>query len=334
MSRPGPRTQPYLQHFGVRNATGIEDRIIETVRSYLGAADDFSAVPVRLSRIAPHFGITPTPVFTNDVANGQLRYEDQEQRFLIAINPHNDAQRPRIYETDLTPLRGAIKGRLRFTYAHEFAHRFFFIATSKGTQRLLHQVLDGLNGTERTTLEYTLSTFEEALCDRIAARLLIPDELLPAIMKELHKAATTPHFFEVVNRLVERLAVTRECLLVRAAHTARGNSGTWTNDRICLLIANSTRSGSRRHAQRKLRIKVLIATKGAAIGHTYPGMPVKRLGTSFEEKITALLNGSNGVKVLNVPIGVDDQMIEGYAIRIPASNPHLLVTGTLERQKP
>ena len=130
----------------------------------------------------------------------------------------------------------------------------------------------------------------------------------------------------------ERLAVTRECLLVRVARAIRLGRAPWPDDRACFLIAQSNRSGARRQAQRELRMTVLLTARDGVFRSSYPGMPVGRFGTGLHELASSLLQDRSLIQIIN-PIRLGQgglaPLFSGYAHRTAGIAPQLLIGGLL-----
>jgi len=318
--------RPYLAHFAVPTSVHLEALIVAQVRAFQPDVT-FADLPIRLAAAAARANVNPKPIFTDRVSEGRLTFDAAAGQFQIWLNRHADARRPRWYDEELNPNALDIKGRLRFTYAHELAHRFFFLEHGLIWERLLDRVT---NRDDAQAYE-ALYDAEEVLCDRIAARLLIPDKIVREIGTHLTGLIDTHEVGLEVMRLAERCAVTRESFLVRIARAIGLRELPWPEDAICLLIGHSTRSGSRARAQRKLRIKVMLTARNS-LGHVYPGMPVQKLSAALAAYVCEALTDTRAISRIDTILlpGSPDLVLQGWSHRYAAlAGEQLLLWGRL-----
>lgn len=158
--------------------------------------------PVLLSTIAEDFSINPAfrlkPLGSN---MGTMKFDQDQGCFVITINQSltRDPQQISLAtETDLNP--GG-----RFTYAHEIAHRFFYIPSpEKGYERCISLAVSDPQEPKSKGVIIDLKDQEERLCNYIARRVLLPEFLVAKWAKEHGYDVNTP--FPEIGNLVSKLS--------------------------------------------------------------------------------------------------------------------------------
>jgi hypothetical protein len=195
--------QQYLQLLGAASTKDFEDQVVGAVTQAL-CGHPRSGLQVRLSKVARDFNIRPLPEFIPGAHDGEITFQQPPGEFVIKLcNADGNSLRAR-----------AAEPRMRFTYAHEFAHRFFFVHVGDKWERALHVVTSNLDTAERMRHRITLRRIEEGLCNRIARRLLIPDEFLD-VNWPADWLSEGEKFFDLLSVVAGSLGVSRDCLLVR-----------------------------------------------------------------------------------------------------------------------
>ena len=195
----------YLRLLGAPDVKALEDRVVDTILGAVRQRDSDRKLPVRLSLVANDFCISPVPHLTNGAHDGQLDYEEQSGRFVITLcTPFPD--RP----LNAQPNRS----RMRFTYAHEVAHRFFFVNECGKWARARDLATSNLPVAEEMKQRITLSRIEEGLCNSIARRVLIPDVELGGVdLRDWFGKGK--EFVHLLTATARKFGVSRDCLLVR-----------------------------------------------------------------------------------------------------------------------
>lgn len=291
--------QAYLALLGAHTPKELYDKIITRVRSAIGSNPD---VPVKLSQCARTFQIIPQPEFDNSVRDGELVYSEGQHSFVIRLNA--EFKRPsapddaHLYPSDMYD---DLVGRARFTYAHEFCHRFFFIDTSAGCERAIaviaRQYADLL---ERTRFVRAASLAEETLCNRFAGDVLVPDRLLTSLLSSwgISNLAASDNIFSLVDLIKRNFNVSRECAFVRIERWWRAKKIDIAEGFTALWISQSqvkggSTPGSSGKSRLAARIKVAIWPHkfgNLKIRRIFPGIAVENLGEELSEFVDMRLS--------------------------------------------
>lgn len=152
------------------------DGIVDLLRAKVG---ENSIPPVFLSSAAEDFLIDPEPIFNRDKYSntGQISFDQKNGHFVIEMENElltNPNDMPvNFAESGLTP-------RGRFTYAHEIAHRFFFVPTNHGWEWGITLLTKYKKHSSFLQFAfYYLNRQEERYCNQIARQVLVPADALP-----------------------------------------------------------------------------------------------------------------------------------------------------------
>lgn len=264
--------QSYLSLLCAADVPTLEDTVVRKVLGVLGELGMSRALPVRLSKVASFFQIEPRPKLVRTTHDGDIQFDDATRRFVIRLRRYGQqdensaiAQVPKL-------------SRLRFSYAHEFAHRFCFVPRNDTWVRALTLATEDLAPAARMRERITLSQLEEGICNDIARRVLIPDVHLGRYcnIAEWFKRGSGLHRELKTAALAFR--VSRECLLVRLQREIDKNRIP-TVDRGVILVGGETRGPGTSKGRYVPRVVTAIAPK------TVNRQPVERLhpGTELQE---------------------------------------------------
>jgi hypothetical protein len=195
----------YLRLLHAPNVKALEDQIVDTLLRAVRQQHSGKMLPVRLSLVANEFSISPMPHLTQGAHDGQLEYHERSGQFVITLCTPFPGR----------PLREQPnRARMRFTYAHEVAHRFFFVNERGKWARARDLATSNLPLAEEMRQKITLSRIEEGLCNSIARRVLILDVELDAV--DLGDwFGRGKEFIHLLTSTARKFGVSRDCLLVR-----------------------------------------------------------------------------------------------------------------------
>lgn len=198
--------QRYFELLDVENRDQLENRVVAAI---IGALEPNQAIPVRLSSIAPKFEILPKPEIASFPHDGEIRFDEGADAFVIRLCSQHNAW----------PMRQ------RFTYAHEFAHRFFFIRTTEGWCRAQDLAFEdsATTNSERLKARRVLREFEEGLCNTIARRVLLPDDFVATQCDLDRWFDDAKTFASRLDEAARRAGVSRQTLLVRLSGSLPAN---------------------------------------------------------------------------------------------------------------
>lgn len=199
----------YLEILGASSPKQFEEEVVRTVMEAMrGRAARGSQV--RLSKVARQFNIRPRPELIAGAHDGELTFEVPPGEFVIKLCTGDTSSQKEVQT----------QARMRFTYAHEFAHRFFYVECDGKMERALNVVTRNLEVAERMRQQITLRNIEEGLCNRIARRLLVPDEFLAQNCSVINWLRDGESFFGKLSAAARALGISRDCLLVRLQDVA------------------------------------------------------------------------------------------------------------------
>jgi hypothetical protein len=274
----------YLSLLGSEDTSRFEDAVVKRIVDALSEQPSRSTLPVRLSTVANQFLVRPEPEIIAGNHDGQIDFDSRSGMFVIKL----------CRSTDSPPgSKGASLARLRFTYAHEMAHRFFFIQRSNLWVRALDAAVAGLPALATMKERITLNRIEEGMCNNIARRLLIPDTCLISDCKIGEWFNEGRAFFRLLADKAKTFGVSTDCLLVRLQKASRMDEIDWHDSSFAFLI-----SLSRGHVLRRgeLKPRVVTALMPRNVGDfklrpIYPGFSFEKFGNEAVEAITQLLSG-------------------------------------------
>jgi hypothetical protein len=254
----------YLQLLGASSAKDLEEQIVGTVVRALRDGPKAN-LPVRLSRVARQFKIRPRPELISGAHDGEITFEAAPGEFIIKLCSEGGTS---LSDTSPGP-------RMRFTYAHEFAHRFFYVESGEKWERALNVVTKDLEVAEQMRHRITLRNTEEGLCNRIARRLLIPDDFVAENCPTGKWFAKGETFFTQLTTVARSLGVSRDCLLVRLQDAVSERTSN------CALIVGYSKGPITQRSASKLRIisGLFPSSLGpAAPRQFYPGAEWAKFG--------------------------------------------------------
>jgi hypothetical protein len=278
-----------------------------------------------LATIAPEFDIDPIPKFHPDVNDGQISHDERANRFVIALNAQAAGLSRQTSQLDFEPRDPAVTWRMRFTYAHEFAHRFFFIQSGQKYSRAVDLACAEIREpTKRNAELLKLIGVEERLCNAIAGRILIPEyDLSRRIAGIGRNNSQLVRFGHQVNELSELYGVSREVILVQLQRLW-SNIESVSDDTCCFFyLKHSNASGASRRKAMAIRVAIAWLPKyieGTALSPIFPGLAAENLGKDFSRITTEQMESqtsSHGVFACNLPLLSQDKqalstVFDGY----------------------
>jgi len=287
----------YLDLLNSRDVESLENGIIENLLSALGEAGAFWKLPIKLSRVASKFLIEPRPQIVEGDRDGEIEFDHTSETFRIKL--FSDG-RSSLRELGRMP-------RYRFTYAHEVAHRFFFVNKGNEWLRVIDLVSDREDPVERIRSRRYLNWLEERTCNRIAARVLIPQQLIEEFELVDALVEEDTNFYGRLSEMARRFGVSRECLLVRIQDelSVKGKAKPRCINIVMVVSYSKGLQSTRSHFVP--RIKVVSAPKiieGHKLKRLYPGMEISKLGEEAYDLLASLLDQRRreSEKEIDVPL--------------------------------
>lgn len=274
------------------------------------------APPIRLSPIAHEFLVHPTPTFDDSVPEGRIGFDRAQGCFRIRLNPLAGSR-------DNPAAISGPRRRLRFTYAHEFAHRFFFVESGDTWARA---ALLATNANTQISSEVALQ--EEQLCNRIAADVLVPECLLADLVTKCgwpEAIDQEQNLLALASRVANRLDVTLECVLVRIERAISRQILPWHEDHIAVLVRLSDEAVEGRGAfGPRVHVGLLPSWMSSApYSAYYPKMRATRWGDNFAHQVQARLrrgpSGASGTlqMSLRIPLTKSRRSATGRFVEVP-----------------
>jgi hypothetical protein len=267
--------QHYLELLCAADKKQLEDRIVTeiatAVREQVGGLD--FVPPVRLSTVAENFGIRPKPQVITGNHDGEITFDEESREFVIRLcYPHLDISLGQLGKSP----------RFRFTYAHELAHRFFFVQWKDSWKRALDITTKDLASADQFKEQLGLRLLEEGLCNNIARRILIPDEMMEKYCDITTWFKNPEYLFENLSTAASRFCVSRDCLLLRLE-----KSGPRKHlERHCAIIIGSSAGNVTAKGKYTLRVRSGIFAHDARVGF-YPGVRAEQLGDKAHQFIVS-----------------------------------------------
>lgn len=288
----------YLDVLGFKSEDDLTNHITGAIREVIREKRGES-LPVTVSAAAEAFGIMPKPIIEEMPRDGAIQFESSENRFVIRINQSNwTSINPKLdsQDNETTP-EISLLYRSRFTYAHEFAHRFFFLPKACDWQRAVVTATEGLPDDERRVAFRNLYNYEETLCNRIAGDVLVPESHLVRILGDSLGKIETLHL--ALRKASYEFRVSQECILVRIGRAIH-NSIINSPPNLCIfLITKSEHKGGHSRSRTDLRVREAILPKkvlGVKVNVPFAGLAIRNLGQealSIAEATVASEPGSN-----------------------------------------
>ena|GEM_PF-4318282 len=245
--------------------------MVESIYATLGPRPP---LPIRLAGSVASFQIAPRPVFDDKVPTGRLTFDRDAGQFIIALNPR---PHQRVWLDDDPSL--SLQPFLRFAYAHEVAHRFFFVESDGRWQRALERTTRAIAPAalrERAVLE--LYKLEEDSCNRIAGRVLVPEEALASSFCDAIRSASREARAASCGALLGRARAAFEVplgvLLVSLSRAV---------DRGRIQLPRGFMLFSAIQRGRGLVVDIAVTRGGLPGRLLYPGMPLQRLGSDVAQ---------------------------------------------------
>jgi hypothetical protein len=288
----------YLSLLQAGSSKELEDRVVCQVRDAMLRKRVYGP-PIKLSRVALQFSINPAPIFDSTLSEGRLTYSKDQQRFLISLGaPELIAKKHpiagQLFEQSFPGDDPSMTRKLRFTYAHELAHRFCFVERTGTWIRALDLAVERKPSAAKLNDQLRLSKNEERFCNRVAGRLLVPDELLtehwvPLLRGEAQTLVAA--FYKRVDDAAARFVVTFDCMIVQLQRAHTRHLIEFPNDFCAMLIGESSKVGNDHLASRKSRVRVAvlpISIEGFRVRPFFPGLAVDKLGDGIHKLISRI----------------------------------------------
>jgi hypothetical protein len=180
--------------------------------------------PVNILMLAKAIGIDPWPIYESGT-EGAIKVIGGRARIVLR----------RLGKHQQTPF--AIRGRTRFTYAHELGHALFYDLQSRPPIRLAPEGFHRL---------------EEQLCNKVASRFIVPQFLLQSELSSVFELSP-----ELIRDLARRFQTSFQAMVYRVAEDF---SHRLLPDRFCMLSANV--AGIRGAAVEKPRCLICVLPPG------------------------------------------------------------------------
>ena len=286
----------YLDVLGFRSEDEMVTHVTCTIRRAIRDQRG-DIIPVAVSAAAQVFNVKPEPIMVAMPRDGAMRFDPREGRFVIRINPSGwkyansrmDADEDRCFP-DLS-----LDSRSRFTYAHEFAHRFFFVSADSAWRRAIDLATQGLQSDAHRKAVRNLSNYEETLCNRIAGDVLVPETHL------IHVLSDTLGKLDGLNLALrgssKTFRVSQECLLVRIRRAVLHSRLSCPPNLCIFVITRSDRKGGEGRSRRDLRIRESIMPtqiSGVRVSAPFPGLAMRNLGQEALSTAEAVLAPESG----------------------------------------
>lgn len=256
----------FLAALGSRTLPAFEESVVERIAATLGPRP---SIPIRLAGSVSSFQIVPRPVFDEKVPTGRLTFDRDTGQFTITLNPR---PHQRVWLDDDPSL--SLQPFLRFAYAHEVAHRFFFVERDGLWERVLERTTQGISTAalrDRAVLE--LYRLEEDSCNRIAGRVLVPDRALAdsfcAAVGSISREARAASCGALLGQARAAFEVPLGVLLVSLSQGV---------DRGRIQMPPGLVLFSAAQRGRGLAVDIAVTRGGLPGRLLYPGMPLQRLG--------------------------------------------------------
>jgi hypothetical protein len=271
----------YLRSLGTHSFKLLEDRTVnDLLEAFKPSPSNKSILPIRLSDVVERFLIRPRPQVEYGSQDGEIEFDETAGQFII-----------KLYSTkrQLTLVELAHQDpRLRFTYAHEVAHRFCYVPVEGRWLRARDLVTTGLARAEQLRFRVTLGQKEEGFCNSVARRVLIPDELIGMMCPVGEWFQSGIQFFSKLSEAAVGFGVSRDCLLVRL----QTSSKVILPQADCAMIVGASAGPITQRGRRTLRLMTGLVGSSLADDHWYPGLEVAELGDPFARTISSILADS------------------------------------------
>ena len=142
----------------------------------------------------------------------------------------------------------------------------------------------------------SLTTHEERLCNRVAGRLLVPEDLLIQETEQRIGNLRERGIIDIdrlVRQLSDAFAVSGECVLVQLQRAIQAGTISFGPEFCMFWVGESSTSGSGQQTSRKRRalISVLPDTVGTLqIGRIFPGLSTENFGVEFDSFVRSIFD--------------------------------------------
>lgn len=301
----------YLELLGASTVRELEERVVGTLLESMASSLNRQQLPIKLSKVAHQFSIEPKPEFIPGTHDGEIHFDPDRKRFVIKLCTKGAvADRRRLV-------------RERFTYAHEMAHRFFFVQREQDEwSRAIDLLTSELPEIESMKARRRLNAVEETLCNRIAQRVLMPDPILRNLCSLPAWWHQKDGFYGKLRETAQRFHVSRECLLVGISSAIR-RQVLHPPDGMFLMVIGRNRGPLTNRGKEALRISIGIfprALSGCRIADPFPGFELRRFGVeaenSFSEVFEDLTISEGDIEIpLSFPISGEPDAQTGSCLQ-------------------
>lgn len=268
----------YLGALSARSFKELEDRTVnELLSAWRTSVNGRTKLPVTLSAFIDKFQICPRPLVVQGQQDGEIAFDYSAGQFLIRLYSVS----PRMPLKTLAQLHP----RMRFTYAHEVAHRFCYVLRDGEWKRAQEVATADLDHATQLKHRITLSGREEGFCNSVARRILIPAEFIQSICTIEEWFARGPGFFSALSDSARQFGVSRHCLLVRLQRELELKSPHFVMI-LGLSVGPVTQRGRR---TLRLLCGIMPEVNGRERSKWYPGLDVSKFGEPFFRVISDLL---------------------------------------------
>ncbi len=273
----------FLQLLDADSLARIESRVLMQVKD-AARKQRTRWPPVRLSEIAPYFQLLPRPEYVIGAPEGSIRYRPDTRDFVISLGAPHQAH---AVSRASASTQGGLYLRHRFTYAHEFAHRFFFIETPVGWRRAIDIVVEETERRHKGSVYAGLAHQEEECCNRVARQILVPESELRFAVEKLAYGGTSPNaWFDILPNL---LAIGSRMFHVSRQVIANSLTPSTLNmpppeGAAAGFVLKTARKGSGDRGTRDLRFFPFIwpgELSGTQVLPPFPGIAATNLGADF-----------------------------------------------------
>lgn len=327
---PETAQERYLKLLKTTSLNSMEDQIVEQLLSTMSKTPGADRIPIRVSKIVHHFSIDPRPRLMRGPHQGEIEFDSMLGMFVITL----------CTETPQRPFRElAAQTRLRFTYAHEVAHRFFFLPESNRWNRARDLATASLPLPEKIKERVTLGKIEEGICNNVARRVLVPDKHLDEECPLDAWFNSGKGFFSFLSKAAKDFGVSRDCLLVRLQ---KKNAKSASASRFALIVGQSVGTMAKRSAYKLRILSGIFPTLPNETRPTqlFPGLELSHLGEALFQFVSERLEGGYAVtRAIDVPVTLERQSIgpirlKGWCRLINETNPNqsgrILLWGSLD----
>jgi hypothetical protein len=232
--------------------------------------------------VAEKFQILAAPRLDATISRATIEYDKAVRRFVISLSPALEDRDPEL-GSDLVPRAQ------RFSYAHEFAHRFLYIERDDGWLRALSAATEAQPRELRLHALRLLSAQEERLCNKIAGQLLVPSEMLTLLAERFTNTArpSEHHLWDFLTTIVKDFQVSRWCAFRQLSKTPHLIQRRLPPHYCLLVFGHSTSKGTMRGRSR-LRIVDYWwpgGIDGLATRALFPGIAAANISPALEEYV-------------------------------------------------